>query len=65
MDDCNKFSDETDDAGFWIVMYDYAAKDEDELSLEKGQIVYVLSKDRNVSGDDGWWCGQIGEKVSF
>lgn len=63
----NSFSDENDEecSGFWTAMYDYQAKDEDELSLTTGQIVYVLTKDRNISGDEGWWCGQIGDKVSL
>ncbi|KAL5275164.1 MAP3K11 family protein [Megaselia abdita] len=63
--DSEKTMSEEDCSGFWTAMYDYQAKDEDELSLEKGQIVYVLTKDRNVSGDDGWWCGQIGDKVGI
>lgn len=60
-----KPENEEEDVGYWSVMYDYEARDEDELSLEKGQLVLVLTKDPNVSGDEGWWCGQIGDKVNI
>ncbi|XP_030745564.1 mitogen-activated protein kinase kinase kinase 11-like isoform X3 [Sitophilus oryzae] len=46
-------------------LYDYAPKGEDELSLKKGQIVEVLSKDARISGDEGWWTGKVGEKVGI
>lgn len=45
-------------------LYDYDAQGEDELSLRKGQIVEVLSEDAKISGDEGWWTGKIGDKVS-
>lgn len=41
------------------VIYDYDAKQRDELSLCRGTIVQVLSMDYNVSGRDDWWTGQI------
>lgn len=46
-------------------MYDYDAQNEDELSLRCGHIVLVLSKDSNISGDEGWWTGKIGDKVGI
>lgn len=46
-------------------MYDYDAQGEDELSLQRGQVVLVLSMDPNISGDEGWWIGKIGDKVSL
>lgn len=36
----------------WTAKYDYQAQGEDELSLQKGQIVVLLSKDSNISGDE-------------
>lgn len=36
----------------WTVKHDYHAEGEDELSLNKGQIVILLSKDCNISGDE-------------
>uniref|UniRef100_A0A1B0CDE5 mitogen-activated protein kinase kinase kinase n=1 Tax=Lutzomyia longipalpis TaxID=7200 RepID=A0A1B0CDE5_LUTLO len=49
----------------WTAVFDYDAQGEDELSLRRGQIVYVLSKDSNISGDEGWWTGKIGGKVGI
>lgn len=49
----------------WTALYDYHAQGEDELSLRRGAIVLVLTKDSNVSGDEGWWTGKIGEKVGI
>lgn len=46
-------------------LYDYVAQGEDELSLKCGIVVYVLSKDSNISGDEGWWTGKIGAKVGI
>lgn len=49
----------------WTALYDYQAQGEDELSLRRGHIVFVLSKDSNISGDEGWWTGKIGDKVGI
>lgn len=49
----------------WTALYDYQAQNEDELSLQRGHIVYVLSRDSNISGDEGWWTGKIGDKVGI
>lgn len=49
----------------WTALYDYHAQGEDELSLNRGHIVMVLSKDSNISGDEGWWTGKIGDKVGI
>lgn len=53
------------DGPLWSVLYDYDAKGEDELTLRRGQIVVVLSMDSNISGDEGWWTGKIGDKVGI
>ncbi|XP_054260814.1 mitogen-activated protein kinase kinase kinase 11-like isoform X2 [Macrosteles quadrilineatus] len=49
----------------WTALYDYDAQGEDELSLRRGDIVEVLSQDSNISGDEGWWTGKVGEKVGI
>ncbi|XP_062714401.1 mitogen-activated protein kinase kinase kinase 11-like isoform X2 [Aedes albopictus] len=49
----------------WTAKYDYEAQGEDELSLRVGQIVYVLSMDSSISGDEGWWTGRIGDRVGI
>lgn len=50
-------------AGLWTAVFDYDAGAEDELSLRKGDVVEVLSKDSLVSGDEGWWTGMIEDRV--
>lgn len=50
---------------FFTAMHDYEAQNEDELSLKRGQIVYVLTKDSAISGDEGWWTGRIGQTVGI
>ncbi|XP_053608562.1 mitogen-activated protein kinase kinase kinase 11 isoform X3 [Plodia interpunctella] len=49
----------------FTAVYDYVAQGEDELSLRRGEIVEVLSKDCNISGDEGWWTGKIGDRVGI
>ncbi|XP_041981347.1 mitogen-activated protein kinase kinase kinase isoform X2 [Aricia agestis] len=49
----------------FTAVYDYAAQGEDELSLRRGEIVEVLSKDATISGDEGWWTGKIGDRVGI
>lgn len=51
------------DGSLWTALYDYEAQGEDELFLQRGQVVLVLSMDPNISGDEGWWIGKIGDKV--
>lgn len=46
-------------------LYDYDAQGEDELSLRRGQLVEILSRDVKISGDEGWWTGKIGDKVGI
>lgn len=44
--------------GFCFAIYDYDADTSDELNLEEGQIIRILS--RNAHGvDDGWWYGEV------
>lgn len=51
--------------GVWTAVFDYEATADDELSLRKGDLVEVLSKDSLVSGDEGWWTGVIAERVGI
>lgn len=50
---------------FLCALYDYNAQGEDELSLQRGGWVEVLSKDAKISGDEGWWTGKIGDQVGI
>lgn len=51
--------------GLCTALFDYNAQGEDELTLRKGEIVVILSKDAKISGDEGWWTGKIGDKVWY
>ncbi|KAM4541666.1 mitogen-activated protein kinase kinase kinase 9 [Odontesthes bonariensis] len=51
--------------GSWTAVFDYEATADDELSLRKGDVVEVLSKDSLVSGDEGWWTGMIADRVGI
>lgn len=44
------------------VMFDYKAKAEDELELNKGDIVVILRKETE---DEGWWEGEINGRCGF
>lgn len=48
---------------FWTAVFDYEATAEEELTLRRGDLVEVLSKDSLVSGDEGWWTGQLQDRV--
>ncbi|XP_008770896.3 mitogen-activated protein kinase kinase kinase 21 isoform X1 [Rattus norvegicus] len=52
-------------SGMWAALYDYEARGEDELSLKRGQLVEVLSQDAAVSGDEGWWAGQVQRRLGI
>lgn len=43
-----------------VVRYSYAAENDDELSLEEGDVVIVLDKELE---DNGWWKGEVGGKI--
>lgn len=49
----------------WTAVFEYEACGEDELSLRPGDVVQVLSRDSQVSGDEGWWTGQIDQRVGI
>uniref|UniRef100_H0VTB3 Mitogen-activated protein kinase kinase kinase n=1 Tax=Cavia porcellus TaxID=10141 RepID=H0VTB3_CAVPO len=40
-------------------VFDYEAVGDEELTLRRGDRVQVLSQDCAVSGDEGWWTGQL------
>ncbi|KAM9787797.1 mitogen-activated protein kinase kinase kinase 9 [Syngnathus typhle] len=52
-------------AGRWTAVFDYEATADDELSLRRGDLVEVLSKDSLVSGDEGWWTGVVADRVGI
>ncbi|XP_011504938.1 PREDICTED: uncharacterized protein LOC105367820 isoform X3 [Ceratosolen solmsi marchali] len=54
-----------DSSILFTALYDYIAQGEDELSLQRGESVEVLSKDSKISGDEGWWTGKIRGKVGI
>ena len=44
---------------FCNALYDYDAADDDELTFKVDDRIEILSKDPEVSGDDGWWVGRV------
>nr|XP_033812139.1 mitogen-activated protein kinase kinase kinase 10 isoform X1 [Geotrypetes seraphini]XP_033812140.1 mitogen-activated protein kinase kinase kinase 10 isoform X1 [Geotrypetes seraphini] len=50
---------------FWTAVFDYEATADEELTLKRGDLVHVLSKDAKISGDEGWWTGKIRDKVGI
>lgn len=52
-------------SALWTAVFDYEATAEDELSLRRGDVVELLSKDSLVSGDEGWWTGMIADRVGI
>ena len=55
----------TDGNPFWTAIFDYESTREDELTLRKGHQVKVLSRDAKISGDEGWWTGEVNNKVGI
>ncbi|XP_031440521.1 mitogen-activated protein kinase kinase kinase 11 [Clupea harengus] len=49
----------------WTALFDYEASGNDELTLRKGDLVEVLSRDSEISGDEGWWAGKVNNKVGI
>ncbi|CAK1588499.1 unnamed protein product [Parnassius mnemosyne] len=43
--------------GYCFALYDYDADASDELNLEEGQIIRIVSRDAH-GVDDGWWRGE-------
>ncbi|XP_020707621.1 mitogen-activated protein kinase kinase kinase 11-like isoform X1 [Athalia rosae] len=52
-------------SNIFTALFDYVAQGEDELTLQRGETVEVLSKDSKISGDEGWWTGKIHGKVGI
>jgi len=47
------------DGSLWTAIFDYEASCDDELSLCRGKHVQILSRDARISGDEGWWTGEV------
>lgn len=58
-------ADEGPPLELYTAVFEYVAQGDDELSLRCGEIVEVLSKDPNISGDEGWWTGKKGDRVGI
>jgi tRNA A-37 threonylcarbamoyl transferase component Bud32 len=55
----SNISDNTSDGPPWTAIFDYEATRDDELTLHRGTAVRVLSRDARISGDEGWWTGEV------
>ena len=47
--------------GFAIASFDYAAMAPNQISLQKGDRIKIISK---AGGDKGWWKGELQNKVN-
>ena len=45
-----------------MVLFPYTAQNEDELSLQEGQLITIITKDCE---DKGWWKGESNGKVGL
>ena len=45
-----------------MVVHAYKAANEEELTLLRGERVYIHSKSEEVTGDVGWWLGSIDQR---
>ena len=50
---------------YWTAVFDYEAAADEELTLRRGELLEVLSRDATVSGDEGWWTGKLRDKVGI
>jgi hypothetical protein len=46
-------SEDNEKTSIWTAIFDYEASGEDELTLNRGDRVEVLSMDTKISGDEG------------
>ena len=51
--------------GKWTAIFDYEARGDDELSLKRGEQVRLISRDALISGDDGWWTGEVDGRIGI
>lgn len=49
----------------WTAIFDYEPRREDELPLRRGTQVKVISRDAQISGDEGWWTGVVNQRVGI
>ncbi len=49
----------------WTAIFDYDAAGDDELNLRRGEQIRLISKDAKISGDEGWWTGEVNNKVGI
>lgn len=56
---------DSNDIQLCTALYDYDAKDEDELTFKRCTVIRILSKDFAISGSEGWWTGKIGNQIGI
>lgn len=49
----------------WTAIFDYEAATDEELTLRCGDRVHIISQDALISGDDGWWAGEVNDKIGI
>ena len=47
------------------VLYNHSTREDDELTLKVGDVVEIISRDRTITGAEGWWLGKIKDKKMY
>lgn len=52
----------TDYANYFQALWDCAADEPDELTFQRGDLIYIISKEYNIHG---WWVGELNGSVGI
>lgn len=52
----------TDYANYFQALWDCAADEADELTFQRGDLIYIISKEYNIHG---WWVGELNGSVGI
>ncbi|OQV11435.1 hypothetical protein BV898_14231 [Hypsibius exemplaris] len=55
----------TDEFGYCRALFDYSADDPEDLSVQEGDLIRVLSRTGSNGVDDGWWKGELNGKIGM
>ncbi|KAM4525664.1 src kinase-associated phosphoprotein 1 isoform 1-T1 [Odontesthes bonariensis] len=58
----NKPAGSSDYANYYQGLWDCQADEPDELSFQRGDLIYIISKEYNIHG---WWVGEVNDTVGI
>jgi hypothetical protein len=59
--ECPPYEFNVEYAGYCRALYDYAGRDEFELSFSSGDIIKIVERDY----DTGWWTGELNGRTAL